>query len=125
MRQTALRAALALCIAAFSAPARAGEGTDPWTALPAPELAARRAGLRVGGLDVTLEVWLRDSVDGRELASGLALEGTGVLVPLVNRSDGVRIEREAQIRVRIDGFSAVYGTPAMRAARARLRGAFE
>lgn len=125
MRQTALRAALALCTAALSASAHAGEGTDPWTALPAPELAARRAGLRVGGLDVSLEVWLRDSVDGRELAPGLALESTGVLVPLVNRSDGVRIERDAQIRVRIDGFFAVYGTPAMRAARARLRGTFE
>lgn len=128
--KTQALAAFAACGLAATA-AHAEESIDAWPPLPAHELAARRGGLRIGGLDVSVDVWLRDSVDGAELPAGSNvfqvsdLGGLGFLAQLVNRIDGVRIRRDAEIRVRIDGFTSVFGSSALRAARARVRSAFE
>ena len=123
-------AALVACSLVASPAAHAGEG-NAWPSVPAHELAARRGGLRIGGLDVSVDFRVRASIDGIEPASApRVLEindfgGLSVLAELLNRLDGVHIEREAEIRVRIDGFSSVFGSPALRIARARLRATFE
>jgi hypothetical protein len=132
MKQTVIRAlaVLAACTLAASG-AHAEESIDAWPPLAAHELAARRGGLRVGGLDVSVDVSIRDSVDGAAFAPGVDilqisdLGGLNALLQLVNRLDGVRIERAAEIRVRVDGFASVFGSPALRTARSRLRNVFE
>jgi hypothetical protein len=132
MKQMKIQALAALAVCSLAAtPAHADESIDAWPPLAAHELAARRGGLRIGGLDVSVDVWLRDSVDGAELPAGSSvfqleeLGGLSVLAQLVNRVDGVRIQRDTEIRVRIDGFTSVFGSSALRTARTRVRNAFE
>ena len=128
MNQTVIRAlaVLAACTLAASG-VHAEESIDAWPPLPAHELAARRGGLRIGGLDVSVAVSVCDSVDGAAAVPGVIsdLGGLNALIQLVNRIDGVRIERTAEIRVRADGFASVFGSPALRTARSRLRDIFE
>jgi hypothetical protein len=131
------RTLIALGICALSTSARAGDPAPAWLPLSADVLAEKRAGLRIGGLDVSLDVWVRDVVDGRARApSGFSLEGVTLEIvgadalgdiahPLVNRTDSARVERDTRIRVRVEGFRSVFGSPAVRGARARLRRAFE
>lgn len=119
----------ALTVCSLAASGHAEDSIATWPLLPADELAARRGGLRVGGLDVSVDVALRDSIDGAEPASSVFqvsdLGGLGVLAELVNHIDSVRIQRDAEIRVRIDGFRSVFGSTSLRTARARLRDTFE
>ncbi len=130
MNPTVIRALAVLCTLVASA-VHAEESIDAWSPLPAHELAARRGGLRIGGLDVGVDVAVRDSIDGAAGDPGVNilqvsdLGGLNALIQLVNRLDGVRIERAAEIRVRVDGFASVFGSPALRTARSRLRNIFE
>jgi hypothetical protein len=132
MKHSVIRALAALAATLLAATAaRADESIDAWPPVPAHELAALRGGLRIGGLDVSVDVWVRDSVDGVETTPGGSvfqvsdLGGLSALIQLMNRLDGVRIERDAEIRVRVDGFASVFGSPALRTARSRLRDIFE
>ena len=117
-------AALAVCALAPHARAEASDALCTLEPLSAPALAAKRAGFRVGGLDVSLDVWVRDAIDGRELPAslrlgGVALDLPGLALPLVNRENDVHVARDARVHVRVDGFQSRFGSPA-RAARARL-----
>ena len=131
MKQTANLFLATLAAWTLASAAHAQESSGAWPSLPEQELAARRAGLRIGGLDVSVEVRLRDRIDAGEPApvnsvfQSSDFGGLTVLAQLVNRLDGVRIERDAEIRVRIDGFGSVFGSSSLRTARARLRTTFE
>jgi hypothetical protein len=125
-------AALAAWSLALALHANAYAGGESWSALPSHELGQKRAALRIGGLDVSVAVGVRGRVDGGQLSGfgpqevpPVSGDSREVVLPLVNRMDGAQLEHEVRIRVRIEGFRAVFGSPALRAARARLRASFK
>jgi hypothetical protein len=117
-----------------------------WTTVDAADLAARRAGARVGPLEVEVGLTVRDLVDGREvLASNFTLDGSGphsastalpdpeapggtgirlhheltrrgVKLLIENRLNSVTIAREATLALAIPNFDQVMGNASHRAA---------
>jgi hypothetical protein len=115
---------LALC--ALAQPVCADSATTPeaWQPVEDASLDALRGGVRVGGLDVSMDVVVRDFVDEREVQRRtLALGDTGaddLLLPLVNQRDGAQLRRDATVHVRIPGFRRAFDAGSASRVRARI-----
>jgi len=116
--------ALIACLA-LGSPALAQEA---WSPIADDTLGELRGGLRVNGMDVSLEVLVRDLVDGREVlrksfavGSFDTMRDALVLPPLVNTRDGTSLRRETTARVRVQGYRDAFGAASKRSVRERIQ----
>jgi len=125
---------VALVLCALGGPAWAGADGAPEAGQPVAEdwrpvgddsLEQMRGGVKVGGLDVSMDVLVRDLVDGREVQlRSFALGATGadgLVLPLINQRDGALISRDATLHVRIPGYRRAFGASSASRVRARIQ----
>lgn len=123
-----------LVLCTLGGPAWAGSDAVPESGQPVAEtwqpvgddsLEALRGGVKVGGLDVSMDVLVRDLIDGREVqVRSFALGATGadgVMLPLVNQRDGAQISRSATLHVRIPGYRRAFAASSASRVRARIQ----
>jgi len=119
-----------------TSPSGIGRPDASWRPVPDAVLAELRGGLRVGRFWVDLTLRARDRIDGRPvLDRNLLAPGSGVLdregvifrhepgargivLQVQNARDGIDVQSDVDLRVRVRNFEAVLGSARVRAARA-------
>jgi len=122
-------AALGLVLCGLAAPAWADDADTggSWGAVDDGALEELRGGLRVGGMEMSLDLIVRDLVDGHEVQRRtLAVDDLAdALLPLVNQRDGVTLRRDATLLVRVRGFREKFSTGSARSVRRRIARSLE